>query len=118
MRTPTQKTVDRRAEKAQWLREHVKYHSWLIDHATAPLHAMSRKPEASALCRLLKDAGLYSRTTVTLDICASMRRTAVQVELGSVSPTEQAKAEIHEILTRPGVRSGEVVRCLTRAKAS
>lgn len=118
MRTPTKETVERRADKAKWLRDNPKYHSWLLDHVQTPLREMTGKPEALALCRLLKAAGLYRPTTVTMDICSSMRRTARSVELGSLAPTEQAKAEVFEILTRPGVRSGEVLRTFAHTKAS
>lgn len=107
---PSETTIKRRLAKTQWLREHPTHHAWLRSKLPGTWKYWRRDPVAADIVRSLKACGIYSELTGSVDICATMRRLAVELTVGSLPPTEQAVAEIEVILNREGVDRAAIIR--------
>lgn len=107
----TQQTTDRRRLKTEWLRGNPVCLAWLRENRFTSLAELCKTPEATILASAMKAAGIYSKTTVTADICSTMRRLAASVEdVPPPAPNDLAISEIQTILSRPGVCRDTVLR--------
>jgi hypothetical protein len=102
----------RRAEKEKWLSEHPSHHAWLRQRVDGKLSEWRKDPMAADMVASLKRCGNYASQTVSIDICAAMRRLALTFEPHSPPPSQRAAAEIEVILARDGVDRAQVLKKL------
>lgn len=76
----TEATTIRRNVKEQWLSDNPAHHKWLRQHASGTLTQWCKHEMAAEMVKDLKVIGLYKPSTVSLDICAAMRRAALSHE--------------------------------------
>jgi hypothetical protein len=93
----------------RWLLEHPVTHRWLRSQRVGNLYMFSKHELAREMVVDMKRMGIYSPTTVAVDICSSMRRTAAAVDPDEISPDELAYLEISRILEREGVSAPAVI---------
>ena len=105
-------TISRRDAKAQWLRNNPKHHEWLRERVPSALSTWRKDPLSADMVSSLKAAGIYAPATVSIDICAAMRRLAMTFEPSSPPPAERAAAEIEVILSREGVDRKRILKKL------
>lgn len=102
----------RRAEKEKWLIDHPSHHAWLRQRVDGKLSDWRKDPMAADMVDALKRCAIYAKPTVSIDICAAMRRLALTFEPHSPPPSQLAAAEIDVILSRDGVDREQVIKQL------
>lgn len=80
MRIPTAQTVERRAAKAAWFTSHPAAFDWLVNNTDTPLRKLVTMSQCRVMVAELKADGLYSQSTVVVDIAAAMRRIALTIQ--------------------------------------